>query len=102
MNDEYYSNPEPENWNGVLTWAFFENFIEELRQEIEKIEEESKWIQVTERLPEPRQEVLFLSEGDRKFWYYVKSAHWNTEYWYSWWWYFPWKITHWMPLPPHP
>lgn len=34
MNDEYYSNPEPENWNWVLTWAFFENFIESLKNEI--------------------------------------------------------------------
>lgn len=39
MHDEYYSNPEPENWNGVLTWAFFENFIKELRKEIEAIQD---------------------------------------------------------------
>lgn len=37
MNDEYYSNPEPENWNGVLTWAFFENFIESLKEEISSL-----------------------------------------------------------------
>jgi len=37
MNDEYYSNPEPENWNWVLTWAFFENFIESLKNEISSL-----------------------------------------------------------------
>lgn len=62
---------------------------------LQELDQEQKWIPVTERLPEYGQEIIAYSGNVLKPTVYG-IHYWNKEFdnWA--------RITHWMPLPPAP
>jgi hypothetical protein len=72
---------------------------EKLRDEIERLQEERRWIPVSERLPEVKGRYIcsiMYKEEPKKIW--VEQRYWDG---YGWDMYTS-IVTHWMPLPEPP
>ncbi len=89
-------------------WQQLEAERDALRAENARLREETRWIPVTERLPEPGQSVLIVIDNGVSVFHVEKARHypdvlqWTTDdggYYhgdkYGW-------VTHWKPLPQPP
>ena len=84
------------------------NDIEDLKEDLAVLQEQTRWIPVGERLPEERDEaVAFRSESvwvwhtrgaTRKAYYMTRQRYWKYEYGIG----QQENITHWMPIPQLP
>ena len=85
----------------AVTQEEFNDYIQTLNQVMDWLEQESKWIPVSERLPEHYQNILFSTKTDRVF----EGRYFKDETEHQWYSFrdecFAWNnvVTAWMPLP---
>ena len=76
-----------------------DKLIPGFRKQIEELEARSKWIPVTERLPEGLKNVLAYTDVGS----FAETAHWTGYRWEKTWDFeVLYGVTHWMPLPEPP
>ena len=71
--------------------------VVELLDEIERLQEEARWIPVSERLPEASEWVLVSGNGLVSVGYFDSVMWWSADDLR-----FPFEPTHWRPLPQPP
>lgn len=81
---------------GYLTDYLPSDNYEEVEEIIKALEQESKWIPVSERLPKDNETVI----ASIKHGYVYPEARYSKEYGWEWpWVYLDGKVEAWMPLP---
>ena len=74
--------------------------VEDLTAELVALRERTRWIPVSERLPDHKQSVLAVANREVTNTYYdVNFRKWSKSKYY---WFPEGEVTHWMPLPEPP
>jgi hypothetical protein len=93
--------PSPDTFHDLQSCAeYLKSDNARLTAELAELRERTRWIPVSERLPDHKQSVLAVADREVTNTYYdVNFRKWSQSKYY---WFPEGEVTHWMPLPEPP